>query len=190
MGLDSIAYEYGHLSEGMTDKIKHMAEILKQTITDIRNIAYDLRPPELDQFGIIKAIFRLCKDISDRSDLKLDFSVIGIKDIKFEPEIEINLYRLVQEVLRNVERHAKAKNVSVKILYSYPKLIIRVEDDGIGFNVEEQLKKGLQKKKLGLRSIQERANLMGGNLKIKSIIGKGTTVVLEVPYEKEKHNNC
>ncbi len=162
MGLDSIAYEYGHLSEGMTENIKYMAEILKQTITDIRNIAYDLRPPELDQFGIIKAIFYLCKDISDRSSLKLNFSVVGIKEIKFDPDIEINLYRLIQEVLRNVERHAKAKSVSVKILYSYPKLIIRVEDDGIGFNVEEQLKKGLQKKKLGLRSIQERANLMGG----------------------------
>ena len=190
MGLDSIACEYGHLSEGITENIKYMAEILKQTITDIRNISYDLRPPELDQFGIIKAIFYLCKDISDRSSLKLNFSVVGIKEIKFDPDIEINLYRLIQEVLRNVERHAKAKNVSVKILHSYPKLIIRVEDDGIGFNVEEQLKKGLQKKKLGLRSIQERANLMGGNLKIKSIIGKGTTVVLEVPYEKEKHNNC
>jgi PAS domain S-box-containing protein len=190
MGLDSIAYEFGHLSKGMADKIKHMTEILHQTITDIRNIAYDLRPPELDQFGIIKAIFQLCKDISDRAGLKLNFSVIGTKDVKFDPEIEINVYRLVQEVLRNIERHAKAKNVTVKIVSHYPKLIIKIKDDGIGFNVEEQLKKGLKEKKLGLRSIQERANLMGGKLRLKSTQGKGTTVVLEMPYEKKNHNNC
>ncbi len=188
MELDSIKHEYGHLYKAIPEEIEHMAKILQDTIADIRNIAYDLRPPELDQFGIIKAIFQLCRDISERAGFKLNFSSVGTEEIRFDPEIETNLYRLVQEVLRNIERHANAKNVTVKIVSSYPKLIIRIEDDGVGFDVEEQLRKGIRKKKLGLRCIQERANLMGGELKIKSIKGKGTQVVLEIPYEKKSYN--
>jgi len=147
-------------------------------------MAYDLRPPELDQLGVIKTIFHFCKDISERCHFNLNFSTAGAENLRFDPETEINIYRFVQEAFNNIARHAEAKNVVVKIIASYPKIIIRIKDDGKGFNVEEEMKKQIEEKKMGLRSMQERASLMGGKLTIKSFVGKGTNLTLEVPYNR------
>ncbi len=184
--LDTIVCEYKALYkeevERIIKKIKELNKLLQATIIDIKNIAYDLRPPELDQLGIIKTLFHFCKDFSERYGFDLNFSTAGVDNLKFDPDTEINIYRLVQEAFNNIAKHANANNVTVKIVASYPKLIIRIEDDGKGFSIEEQIKKEVQNKKLGLRSMQERASLMGGELSIKSSIGKGTTLILEIPY--------
>jgi len=170
----------------LTPKIRKIKEILQSTIRNIRNISYDLRPPELDQFGLEKAIFFLCRDISERAGFKVDFSSIGMEDLRLDSIKEINLYRIVQEALMNIEKHAKARNVSVKMVASYPKLIIRIEDDGVGFDVKKELSEASRKKKLGLISMQERAKLIGRDIKISSDKGKGTKLKLEISYGKEK----
>ena len=154
--------------------------MVEKIIHDVRNIAYDLRPPELDQLGVIRTIFHFCKDMAQRYNFELSFSTAGVEDLIFDPDTEINIYRFVQEAFNNIARHAEAKNVVVQIIASYPKIIIRIKDNGKGFNVEEEMKR---QKKMGLRSMQERAALIGGNLAIKSSVGKGTNLTLEVPYK-------
>ncbi len=183
IGLDTLNYEHKEMSTKIIKKIEELSKIVQQTITNVKNMAYDLRPPELDQLGVIKTIFHFCKDISERHHLNLSFSTAGTENIRLDPETEINTYRFVQEAFNNIARHAEAKNVVVKIIASYPKIIIRIKDDGKGFNVENEMKKQVEGKKMGLRSMQERASLIGGRLIIKSSIGKGTNLTLEVPYK-------
>ncbi len=182
--VDNVSQEY---SPSLMPKIERIKDILQSTIRDIRNISYDLRPPELDQFGLEKAIFFLCRDMSERAGFKIDFSSVGMEELILDSKVEINLYRIIQESLMNIEKHAKAKNVSIKMVASYPKLIIRIEDDGVGFDVEKEISESVKKKKLGLIGMQERARLIGGDIKITSIKGKGTKVTLEIIYGKEKN---
>lgn len=185
IGLDALLYNCKD-NEEVLSRVRKLSAILQNTITDIKNMAYDLRPPELDQFGLIKTLFLFCKDVSERCGFNLNFSTAGVEQLRLDPDIEINIYRFVQEAFNNIEKHASARNVEVKIILSYPKLIIRVEDDGRGFDVKQELKRIVRNKKMGLKSMEERASLMNGKLIIKSQIGKGTTITLEVPLKDGK----
>jgi signal transduction histidine kinase len=102
--------------------------------------------------------------------------------------MEINLYRLIQEGLSNVEQHAQATQCYVRLVASYPHLILRLIDNGVGFDVQERLNKAAMEKRMGLRSMQDRATLLGGELAITSFPGKGTKIALEIPIHHLPRN--
>jgi PAS domain S-box-containing protein len=163
-----------------------MSSILQGTIVAVRDIAYDLRPPGLDQLGLAKAIFQQCEEFSEKHAVKVDFFAAGLDDLKINFDTEINLYRLVQEALSNIRKHANANHVIIRMVASHPNIILRIEDDGQGFDVEERLVSAENEKRMGLRSMQERVSLLSGDMRILSRLKDGTKIIIEVPYKEEK----
>ena len=106
-------------------------------------------------------------------------------DLNLNYNTKINLYRLLQEGLNNVKKHADAGNVNVRLISSFPNVILRINDDGKGFDLKEQLAKTSSERKMGLSSMAHRVDLLQGRLDIDSIPGKGTKVFIEIPHKDE-----
>ena len=166
--------------------LSEFSSILQKTIIKVRDLSYDLLPPNLDQFGLARSIFHSCEDFSEKTGLSVDFASAGMDDLRLDFDMEINLYRLIQEGLNNIRKHADARNAIIRLLASFPYLILRIEDDGKGFDVKQRLANITNEKRMGLRSMEERVSLLQGNMEIKSRPGKGTRILIEVPYKKEK----
>ncbi len=106
-----------------------------------------------------------------------------MENLKLDFDTEINLYRLIQEGLNNIKKHADASQSTIRLLATFPYIILRIEDDGQGFDIKERLSAAQQKKRMGLRSMEERVDLLGGKMKIYSQLSKGTKIFIEVPYK-------
>lgn len=184
--LSALKITCGTLLEGpvpasvLRAKIQEISLVLQQCIEAVKNIAYELRPPILDELGLPTALYRHCEEFQRKTGIEVDFFSAGLAGIPLDSETEINLYRLVQEALSNVLKHASARNVVIRLVASFPDIIMRVEDNGVGFELE---KEGNQETKcMGLRSMEERVLLMGGNLRIITGPGDGTALVIRVPF--------
>ena len=140
----------------------------------------------MDQLGLVQSVFQLCEDFSENTGLKVDFQAAGMDDLRIDPDIEINLYRLFQEALNNIKKHADAQHVIIRLVASYPKIILSIEDDGRGFDVEGRLLKASREKRMGLGSMEERVSLLNGDLSIRSRLLEGTKIRIEIPL-KEKN---
>jgi len=114
------------------------SDLIDQTIKTVRNLAYDLRPPLLDEMGLVEALEICCEEFSENSGLKVDFQSAGVHKLIFDSNTEIHLYRLVQEGLNNIRKHAHATRATIKIMRAFPNIILRIEDDGKGFYVKER----------------------------------------------------
>lgn len=162
-------------------KMKEMSRVLHGAIIAVRDIAYELRPPSLDELGLPITLYRYCEDFSERTGIEVDFFSAGLEQFRMDSDSEINLYRLVQEALNNIRKHSRAQNASIRLVASYPHVILRIDDNGIGFEAELQSAIWVQRKHMGLRSMEERVNLLGGRIRLKSRPGAGTSVFVEVP---------
>jgi signal transduction histidine kinase len=151
--------------------------LVADALQDVRQLAYDLRPSVLDDIGLVPAVRRLTDDLAARHGVAVDLELGGFSgDTRFAAEIETVVYRIVQEALTNVARHAHASRASVSFVVTGDCLRARVVDDGAGFNVPTG-----PIRSLGLAGMTERAGLVGGTVNVTSGLGAGTTVVLEVP---------
>jgi PAS domain S-box-containing protein len=148
----------------------------------IRDLSSELRPDMLDDLGLVPTLEWYIKDFVKRiGGLQIDFQTIGVKK-RPEAEIEIVLYRFLQEALNNIARHAKAKHVSVLLTYSHPKLIFTIKDDGVGFDqAEPVVPSGAKRQPIGLLGMRERLVSVGGSIDIRSSGGKGTVIRAELP---------
>lgn len=162
------------------------AKVVKKAIAAVRDIAYGLRPPALDQLGLTRALDNYCQEQARRTGVLVDFFSTGIEGGTLDSDSEINIYRMVQEALNNVTKHAQASKVTVRMVKSHPDIILRIEDNGRGFDVKTRLPKAASEKRMGIRSMEERARLIGGNLEIQSLVGKGTRIIFTVPLEQAR----
>jgi len=167
----------------MRQGISQLSKILQDSINSVRDIAYDLRPSSLDQLGLVRTIYQHCEDFSEKTGLNVDFNSAGMDELELDFDTEINLYRLVQESLNNIMKHADAKQVSIKLVASFPKIILRIEDDGKGFDKKNRLAAATSEKRMGVRSMKERVSLLNGKMRINSRPAKGTKIFIEVPYK-------
>jgi len=149
----------------------------------IRNLSSELRPDMLDDLGLIPTLEWYIKDFVKRiGGLQIDFQTIGANK-RPEPEIEIVLYRCLQEALNNIAKHAKAKHVSVILTYSHPKLIFTIKDDGVGLGGTQRVERSRTKKPpIGLLGMRERVSSVGGTIDIRSSRTKGTVIRAELPF--------
>ena len=168
----------------ITDKAAELRALGGAILRDVHELAFQLRPTLLDHLGMVAAIQRLVEDYSQKVGFHIDLQVFGFDGRRLPPATETALYRLVQEALTNVTKHAQAKNVSVILRRGEASVLAIVEDDGKGFNVAEVMGYAAKEKKLGLYGMEERAALVGGKLTIESTPGKGTTVFVDVPLEQ------
>jgi signal transduction histidine kinase len=152
-----------------------LRELVVTTLRDVRRLAVELRPSALDDFGLVPALDRLTTTFAEQTGIAVDFApMLGSE--RLAPELETALYRIVQESLTNVVKHARARHVSL-VLQRRPGVIsVVVEDDGAGFDAASTGDSGL-----GLVGMRERLALVGGRLEIESSAGHGTTIAVEVP---------
>jgi signal transduction histidine kinase len=170
-------------SPEIKQKIAEISKALHNSINSVRNLAYYLRPSCLDDLGIVEALSQYCDDFSQDNELNVNLSVVGLERVKLEFDTEINLYRMIQEGLNNIKKHAEASQSTIRLLAAFPNIILRIEDNGRGFDVKERLSAAQHEKRMGLRSMEERVNLLGGKMKIYSQLSKGTRIFIEVPYK-------
>ncbi|MBF0510524.1 MAG: sensor histidine kinase, partial [Deltaproteobacteria bacterium] len=155
-------------------------------LVDIRDLAYNLRPAALDDLGLAQAISQLCEEFSARNGLTVDLITAGIEGLKLDFDTEITIYRLIQEGLNNALNHADAGLITVRLVTSFPFIILRLEDDGRGFDVPQRLAVALSERRMGLSSMRERVSLLRGKMRLESLPGKGTKIVIEVPYKENR----
>jgi signal transduction histidine kinase len=152
-----------------------LRELVVATLQDVRRLAVELRPKALDDFGLVPALERLVETFTESTGISVEFeSQLGAG--RLAPEVETTLYRIVQEALTNVAKHAGARRVSV-LLVQRPGLVnALIEDDGHGFSAEDELGGGI-----GLAGMRERLALLDGRLTIESSRATGTSLVAELP---------
>ncbi len=185
IGCDTLFDDHPEVHPGMSQRISELTKILRGSIMAVRDLAYDLRPPSLDQLGLARTIFQYCEDFSEKTGLSVDFNSAGMDDLRLDFDTEINLYRLVQEGLININKHADARQATIRLVASFPNIILRIEDDGKGFNVEDRLAAVSNEKRMGLRSMGERVGLLVGKMRIQSRPTEGTKIFIQVPYKKK-----
>lgn len=166
--------------EEVRSLIAGMREVVSQTLDEIHNLAVELRPSVLDDLGLVPALARYIQGCNARFGIKVDLEVVGLESVRLPEAVETAVYRIAQEALTNAARHSRAQHVSVVLERRGNTIVLIVEDDGQGFNLEEVM--GAQERsRLGLHGMMERASLIGGRLTVESAPGSGTTILLEVP---------
>jgi len=150
-------------------------------LQELRHLVFDLRLADLEQMSLAEELRKYVAEFGRRSNIDAHFSFSGKKK---EPPLNVkkNLYRITQEALTNVRRHAQASRVDVQLKYAPHEMELTITDDGQGFRKEEVLGRGQEGKRFGLLGMQERTYLLGGKLEIKSTPGQGTTVRVVVPF--------
>jgi len=163
---------------GHQERLGRVKEILVQVEGQLRRISHELRPAMLDDLGLGPAIRFLADGVSKRSGVAIVAEVLAQE--RFPPDIELALYRIVQESLTNAAKHSRARSVHVKILHEEDSIVCRIQDDGEGFN-SSAVVVGRGGRGLGLTGMRERANSLGGTLEIKSSGEKGTLILVRLP---------
>jgi signal transduction histidine kinase len=158
-------------------EVREMAHELDERISEL---AYDLRPSMLDHLGLLPTLRWFADRFSKRADVEIELDVIGFEE-RVPLEIETALYRVIQEVLTNVARHALATEVRLRLEQHSKAVTVTIEDDGRGFDVEELQATESPRKSLGLVGMNERISLLGGRLDIHSEPGDGARIEIEIP---------
>jgi PAS domain S-box-containing protein len=160
-------------------------ELLVQALEENRRIAYGLRPADLDGLGLAEACRNYCRQFQERTNLVVRTRLAQFAQ-RCPPATELNLFRIVQEALNNVEKHARAKTVRLQIGLQRGGLMLRIQDDGRGFdpNVAKLAKR--KGEGVGLTNIKERAVILGGTCEVKSVPNQGTTITVRLPGQDHK----
>lgn len=158
-------------------RAEEVRSLAAEALNEVRELAFELRPIVLDDIGLVAALRRLASDLAERNDFTLDVDLGGLTDdTRLPGEIETVVYRVVQEALTNVTRHARATAVRVSVVVADGRLRAEIVDDGTGFDPT-----AAHHRSLGVTGMAERAALAGGEVRIASTPGAGTTVRLDVP---------
>jgi two-component system NarL family sensor kinase len=177
-------------------RASELSGMVQRSIMAVRNIAHGLYPAGLEQLGLVRTVRRYCEDFSKRTAHEVDFASVGLEAIELDFDTKIVLYRLIQESLNNIQKHADATRVTIKLAASFPHIMLRIEDDGKGFYVEERLDAALRERRMGLWSMRQRVAHLRGELEIESRPKQGTRIQVRVPCMeksdgwKENHLDC
>jgi signal transduction histidine kinase len=181
----------GRDSHGLSDAfIKPIEKTVRQLIDEVRRLAGGMRPSILDDYGLDSALGRHVEEVAQRSGLDIDYEFTCLPGLQRLPlGVEVPLFRIVQEALANVVRHANAAHASVIVLRQLREVTLLIEDDGQGFDTAIVREKG--DRRIGLIGMQERVALLGGDFLIQSVPRNGTTIRVRVPLSEDSdaHTN-
>ena len=175
VALEELAWD---LPPARRERLQKIRELLDEISEQLRRLSHELRPTILDDLGLLPAVEFLAEGVSKRTGLSI--TVEGSMEGRAGTSIETALYRIVQEALNNVTRHAQAKSVSVRLRHEARQIRCSIRDDGVGFDVPSVLA-GHGKQGLGLSGIRERLDTLSGILEIASARGQGTELRLTIP---------
>jgi signal transduction histidine kinase len=157
--------------------VAELRELVVETLQDVRRLAVELRPKALDDFGLVAALERLAETFAEQTGIGVHVEA-ALGDARLTPEVETAVYRIVQEALTNVIKHAQAGTVSLVLTRKGDRVVTVIEDDGRGFDPAQA-----DDARLGLVGMRERIALVDGRLSVESRPGEGTTIVAEVPAQ-------
>ncbi|HKC67296.1 MAG TPA: PAS domain-containing protein [Bacteroidia bacterium] len=184
MDIDWIMHKQNNPDEKVMLKLKDMLQMSDGIISTIRRISSDLRPAIIDDLGLIAALEWKCTDFEEKMGIPCRF-ISNVKERRFDNQFGINTYRILQETLTNVGRHAEAKSVTVSVSENETDLFLEIADDGKGIP-PDRMENG---KTLGILGMKERAALLGGTLTIENGKNKGTLTKLTLPLNDEHTNS-
>jgi len=162
-------------------ELEEMANLLRGHVQEIRRLIHGLRPPALDQLGLVGAVKQQVEQFSQETGVQALFNAPS--DMALDPLVEVTVLRVVQECLTNIRRHSQATHAEIEFYGMRTGLVLTVRDNGKGFDPElpQDSKKGL-----GILGMQERAELLGGSLAVQSSLGKGCRVVMHIPSKESQ----
>lgn len=164
------------------EEIQDLKRCTRESIKDIRKIIYNLRPMSIDDLGFVPALERYIEKFASDTEIEVDFAILS--KVNLEDKIRsVSIFRIIQEVLNNIRKHAHATFVKIEIEMKEKNIYVNIVDNGIGFNTEDIKPNDNEEGGFGLINIRERAELLNGDVEIISEINKGTTVIVNIPIE-------
>ena len=188
--LTALALRIGALKEAcagnpeLAAKVEALESVAQQIDRDVDHLVWELRPTALDDLGLRAALTNYVQDWSSRVRVSADLHTAGLADDRLSSEIETTLYRIAQEALNNIAKHARAEHVEIILERRADHVSLVVEDDGVGFDTAS-MGAGF-----GLLGMQERAAMVGATLEIESAVGEGTTILVRMPTIAEAVNHA
>ncbi len=149
-------------------------------IEEVKRMSYDLMPAVLDEFGLVNAIRNLCDEIETRNNIKINYSY-NLEGDFLSKKVKTYIFRIVQEAINNIIKHAHATNINIELKYENKKIHLFIEDNGVGFNLGERY---INMNTNGIYNMKERANLLNGTLNISSQDGVGTKITAIIPVDE------
>lgn len=166
-------------------RLDELTRLVDATLSNVRRFTRDLRPPVLDDLGLIPALEWLVSDMEEHHTVRGEVVVKGTPR-RLPPDTELAMFRIVQEALNNVKKHSGASFASVSVDYAGDAVRLAITDNGRGFDSDGCRRKSAQCGRFGMVGMSERAQLIGGVIKVESTPGRGTTVCLEIPGTAEQ----
>ncbi len=173
---------------GVKERLKEVEMLSAQILGQLRQLSHDLRPPMLDDLGLIPTLRWYVEQYGKRWKIEAHYEAVGFHE-KLDPELETALYRLIQEALTNIAKHAQADDVNVDLNRTDSAITVTITDNGRGFDPEEVLRMNIQKRGLGIRGMQERVSILGGTIDIRSRPAAGTQIAIEIPLKIPEAEN-
>ncbi len=181
--LDSVENTSSPLPSPVIEELRGARKIAEKVVKGLRDFAKSLRPPILDDLGVVASIRRLVVDITQRTGINGKLKLVG-EERQLPQETRLGMYRIAQEALWNVEHHSRATEVVVSVTFAEYEVGLDVNDNGAGFDVSFVLGRLSAADRLGLLGMEERAELLGGKFEIQSSPGKGTKVTISIPMSE------
>ncbi len=166
--------------------LQHLEGLVSHSLVELQRLIADLRPSHLDDLGISAALRWYAGEINKRLNLQVSVQTLG-DEITLRPPVKITLFRVVQEALNNVAKHASATQTSVTLVFENNEVSVTVRDNGRGFNADLVEKE--QRSSWGLLGMRERTTLLGGDFKISTAPGKGTEIKVKIPYQIDENTD-
>jgi len=167
----------------LKDELQSLMDLVRRSLQDVRKIIFDLRPMSLDDLGLVPALKRYVEQYTRDNNIYVEITVLG-EEYDIPSSLVIAIFRVIQESMTNVRKYANATEVVIKIEYLSDRINVVIRDNGKGFDVEKVLseKNGVA---FGIVGMRERIQLLKGKFEVKSVIGKGTEVIISVPNKKQ-----
>lgn len=166
-----------------SSELADIQELTNQTIRNLRRITQALRPIYLEDLGLVAALEMLARETQHANNIDVDFHQMGMEE-RLDPNVELALYRIAQEAISNVTRHAQANLVAIHLNFSSEKLVLSISDNGIGFDVPESPAEFVPSGHYGLLGLFERAEMISATLEIDSAPGQGTQLTVSLPSSR------
>ena len=175
LNMDKVNQEVSLLGEKEQKRFSNLNKLINQAVNESRNIAHNLMPSTLSDFGYSLAVENMIETLKGATDTKFNFYTNYNKN-RLDKSAELGLYRITQEAVNNIIKHAQAKNVTIQLM-CYPDIIIlTIEDDGIGFDLHNSN----ELSRFGLNSMENRARSLNAEFSLDSELGKGTVITLQI----------
>lgn len=170
------------------EELKELKEIVRGSLKELRKIIFDLRPSALDDLGLEAVVRRSCSEFQEDTGVHTDFRIFGDR-MRMDPSIEVTLFRIIQEALSNIKKHANANNAVIKLEIGGGLVNLVIADDGSGFDLNARTAGSEMQDHFGLLSIKERTELLNGTIHIETAPGAGTKIFITIPVKGRREGD-